>query len=162
MIASDFVLKQDFDVAPSVLHAFLCDLKNYVALHPLIESIEELSPSDELPLARRYRVVDRMPLGPFRVRTVYHAALDPVSKGEVHGYAWQFPAVQLHTIYALTTTELGTRLVERVSIRAPRLFRRFVVDQARRAHAETLSKMKRLLEAESEAKAEDAPIAQDA
>jgi hypothetical protein len=162
MIASDFVLKQDFDVAPSVLHAFLCDLKNYIALHPLIESIEELSPSDELPLARRYRVVDRISLGPFKLRTVYLAALDPVAEDEVHGYAWQFPSVRLHTIYALTATELGTHLMERVSVRAPRILRRFVVDQARRAHAETLSKMKRLLEAEPETEANDAQTAQDA
>ena len=42
--------------------------------------------------------------------------------------------------------ESGTRLVERVSVRAPRILRRFVVRQARESHAETLEKMKALLE----------------
>lgn len=147
MVACDFVLEQDFDVTPAVLHAFLCDLENYVALHPLIESIEERTPSDELPRAKHYRVVDRIPFGPFKLRTVYIAALNPIDAGEVHGYAWQFPSIRLHTIYALTATDRGTHLVERVSVRAPRIFRRFVINQASRAHAETLAKMKGLLEA---------------
>ena len=146
MSGYDFVLKQDIDVTPAVLHTFLCDLNNYVPLHPLIESIEELAPSDELPHAKRYRVVDRIPLGPFKLRAVYVAALDPISENEVHGYAWQFPSIRLLTVYRLTATSLGTHLVESVSVHAPRLFRRFVVNQARQAHAETLGKMKRLLE----------------
>jgi len=146
MSDDDFVLEQDFDVAPSVLRAFLCDLNNYVSLHPLIESIETLAPSDALPRAKRYRVVDRVLLGPFRLRTAYTAALDPVGDNEVHGYAWQFPAIQLQTIYSLAATSFGTHLMERVRVRAPRLLRRFVVEQASRAHAETLSKMRILLE----------------
>jgi hypothetical protein len=146
MADPDFVLELDLDVAPSVLRAFLCDLHNYVPLHPLIESIEEMAPSDKMPRAKRYRVVDRIPVGPFKLRTVYTAALDPVAEDEVHGYAWQFPAIQLQTIYAFTATSFGTHLVESVRVRAPRLLRRFVVKEASRAHAETLSKMKGLLE----------------
>jgi hypothetical protein len=145
MADDTFTLEEDFDVAPSVLRAFLCDLNNLVALHPLIESIEELKPNEALPQAKHYRVVDRIPMGPFKLRTVYTAALDLVDENEVHGYAWQFPSIELHTVYALTETPLGTHLVERVSVHAPWLLRRFVLEQARRAHAVTLSKMKLLL-----------------
>jgi len=145
MADDTFTLEEDLDVAPSVLRAFLCDLNNLVALHPLIESIEELKPNEELPRAKHYRVVDRIPMGPFKLRTVYTAALDPVGENEVHGYAWQFPSIELHTVYGLTETPGGTHLVECVSVKAPWLLRRFVVEQARRAHAMTLSKMKRLL-----------------
>jgi hypothetical protein len=113
----------------------------------LIESIEEISPTDELPGARRYRVVDRIPLGPFRLRTVYTAALESVTASEVRGHAWQSLGIQLQTVYELKATESGTRLVERVSINAPRILRRFVVSQASRSHKETLAKMKALLEA---------------
>ncbi len=143
-----FVHEIVIPVSRARLHAFLCDLHNYVPLHPLIESIEDLTPSDEMPRARRYRVVDRIPLGPFRLRTIYTAALEPVTEHEVHGHAWQSPRIRLHTVYALEEVASGTRLVERVSIACPRVLRRFVVSQARRSHEATLAKMKALLEAE--------------
>ncbi len=146
MPATDFVHEIEIRVPRAQLHAFLCDLHNYVPLHPLIESIEEVSPTDDMPGARRYRVVDRLPLGPFRLRTVYSAALESVTANEVHGHAWQSPGVRLHTTYSLEETESGTRLIERVSIEAPRILRRFVVSQARQSHKQTLAKMKALLE----------------
>jgi len=145
----DFTLEVEIHVPPSAVHAILCDLDALAPLHPLIESIRELSPLDSMPRARHYRVVDRIPVGPFRLPTAYTAALDPVTDREVHGHAWQSPSIILHSIYALEETSRGTRLVERVSIEAPRLLRRFVVGQARRAHAETLERMKALLEGAS-------------
>lgn len=151
MALADFVHEIEIHVSRARIHAFLCDLQNYVPLHPLIESIEEISPADEMPQARRFRVVDRIPLGPFRLRTVYTAALEPVSEHEVHGHAWQSPGIRLHTVYALEDVASGTRLVERVSVDAPRILRRFVVSQARSSHEETLRKMKMLLESESAA-----------
>ncbi len=146
MPATDFVHEVEIRVPQARLHAFLCDLHNYVPLHPLIESIEEVSPTDDMPGARRYRVVDPLPWGPFRLRTVYSAALESVTANEVHGHAWQSPGIRLQTIYALGEVEAGTRLVERVTIEAPRILRRFVVSQARQSHKETLAKMKALLE----------------
>lgn len=146
MSQAHFTHELEIDASPETLHAFLCDLHNYVPLHPLIESIEDLPPSAALPHARRYRVVDRIALGPFRLRARYVAALEPIDAGEVHGHAWQFPAVRLHTVYTLNPSESGTRLVERVTVNAPWLLRRFVTTQASRAHAETLEKLKQLLE----------------
>ena len=143
----DFELECEIRVVLSDLHAFLCDLHQYVPLHPFIESIKDLPPSPDLPRARRYRVVDRIPLGPFKLKTVYTAALDPVSLDEVHGYAWQAPGVRLRTVYALSRTSEGTRIVERCSVEAHPLLRGFVVSQARKAHTKTLEEMKDLLEA---------------
>ena len=71
---------------------------------------------------------------------------ESVSAEEVRGYAWQFPGVRLQTTLALEKTESGTRLVERVCVEAPRILRRFVVRRARRAHEETLARMKALFE----------------
>ncbi len=96
----DFVHEIEINVSRDRLRAFLCDLHNYIPLHPLIESIEEITPLAEMPRARRYRVVDRIPIGPFRLRTVYTAALEAVTEREVHGYARQSPGVRLHTVYA--------------------------------------------------------------
>lgn len=153
--APDFSHEVEIRVTLPRLHAFLCDLHNYVPLHPLIESIEEIERIDELPNARRFRVVDRIPLGPLRLRTEYIAALDPVSDTEVHGHAWQSPGVRLHTVYTLSphlrssTSGASTRLEERVSIKAPLGLRRFVKGQARASHLTMLHDMKKLLEADS-------------
>jgi hypothetical protein len=149
MPAADFVHEIEIRVPQAQLRTFLCDLHNYALLHPLIQSIDEISPGSEMPGARRYRVVDRIPLGPFRLRAVYTATLESVAANEVHGHAWLSPGVRLHTIYALEESESGTRLVERVRIEAPRILRRFVVRQARKSHQETLAKMKDLLEGPS-------------
>ncbi len=146
--APDFVHHVTIDVAADDLHAVLCDLEHYRPLHPLIESIEEIEPAEHLPGARRWRVVDRIPFGPLRLRTTYVAALESHSPREVRGHAWQSPGVRLVTLYLLE--EGGsphiTRLEERVFVKAPFGLRRFVVKQASEAHAVTLERMKQLLE----------------
>jgi hypothetical protein len=140
-----FVLERQFDAPPDQVRDYLADLHNFSALHPLIESIDDLAPRPERPDARFYRVVDRISFGPFRVRTTYVASLEVVSDFEVHGDAWQRPAVRLHTVYELHPEHGGTRLVERVEVEAPWGMRRFVTTQARQAHAETLDRMQAAL-----------------
>ncbi len=149
--SADFVHAVTIGVGLEALHAFLLDLDRIRPLHPLIESIEEIEPADDLPGARRWRVVDRIRVGPLRLRATYVAALEPVSAREVRGHAWQSPGVRLVTVYALSPgDEAGTtRLEERVFVEAPFGLRRFVVAQARRSHAVTLERMKALLEAGS-------------
>jgi hypothetical protein len=147
MAAADFVHEFEIRVPRAELHAFLCDLHNLLPLHPLIQSIEEIPATAERPRACHYRVVDRVALGPLRLRATYTAALEPVSADEVHGDAWQFPAIHVRTLYALAETATGTHVTERVWIEAPRLLKRFVVQQANRAHEATLVKMKAQLEA---------------
>jgi len=129
------------------LHDFLCDLDNYVPLHPLIQSIRALPPDPAHPAARRYRVVDHIPVGPFTLKTAYTAALEPIADDEVHGQAWQSPGVHLLTVYKLEARgDDRTRLVESVALRAPFGLRRFVARQASASHRVTLEKMKALLE----------------
>ena len=108
MSSFDFVCEIEIRTTPAQLHAFLCDLHNHVPLHPLIESSEEISSLKEMPRARRYRVVDQIPIGPFKLRTVYTAALEPVSELEVGGYAWQSPGIRLTTSYSLEEVDSGT------------------------------------------------------
>ena len=158
MDAAGFELSVEIAIEAEPLRAFLCDLEQHVALHPLIESIEEIEPSPELPRARRYRVCDRIPVGPLVASTGYVAAIDLVGPLEVHGHAWQRPGVRLHTVYRLEPVAGGTRLVERATIEAPWGLRGFVKRQARAAHAESLAGMKCLLEARAGAdRTSDAP-----
>ena len=128
------------------VYAFLVDLRGYVPLHPFIVSIDALPALEALPGASVHRVVDRIPLGPLKLKTVYVAALEPRGNGEVRGHAWQSPRVRLHTRYGLVDFASGTRLVERCFVDAPRLIRPFVVSQARKAHEATLEGLKALLE----------------
>lgn len=147
MAHADFQHSVEIAVPRATLHAFLCDLENYVPLHPLIESIREIEAMPDRPRARRYRVVDRIPIGPFRMKSVYTAALDPVSESEVHGLAWQSPGIHLHTVYGLEPRGTGTHLTESVRVEAPWPMLHFVVHQASTSHRTTLDKLKVLLEA---------------
>ena len=79
MSSDEFTHEIEIAVTLARLRDFLCDLRNYLPLHPLIESIEELPPSAALPSARHYRVVDKIPMGPFRLQPIYRAALEPVA-----------------------------------------------------------------------------------
>lgn len=151
MTHANFQHSIEIAVPRAALHAFLCDLENYVPLHPLIESIRPLAATPDRPRAKRYRVVDRIPVGPFRMKSVYTAALDPVSESEVHGLAWQTPGIHLHTVYGLEPRGTGTHLTESVRVEAPWPLLRFVVSQASTSHRTTLEKMKALLESQAPA-----------
>ena len=131
------------------MHEYLCDLKNYVELHPLIESVTEIKAVPELPSARCYRVVDRIQLGPLRFRIVYTAGLEALNSTTVRGHAWQFPGVHLVTLYEVSSTEAApaiTCLRESTEVTAPWGLRRIVCSQAARAHAETLTRLQQMLE----------------
>ncbi len=150
MGARSFQHEIEIAVAPGQLQGFLLDLHNYVALHPLIESIRDLPPTAELPHAKRYEVVDRVPTGPFLMKVVYIAALEEISETEVRGHAWQKPGVHLVTSYQIEPTDPGCRLTEVCQVEAPFFLGGFVTRQASAAHAETLQKMKQHLEAPSD------------
>lgn len=146
--SQSFHLQCDIRAPASLVHEYLCDLENYVELHPLIESIAEIKAVSELPNARRYRVVDRIQLGPLRFRIVYTAALQAVNSTRVRGYAWQFPGVHLATLYEVSTTDADpamTCLRESTEVTAPWGLRRIVCSQAARAHAETLRRLQQTL-----------------
>ena len=148
--SSSFRLQCSIRAPASLVHEYLCDLENYVGLHPLIESITEIKAVPELPNARRYRVVDRIAFGPLRFRIVYTAALEALNSTTVRGNAWQFPGVHLTTVYEVSTTEAApemTCLRESTDVMAPWGLRRIVCSQAARAHAETLKRLQQTLDA---------------
>lgn len=136
----------EIDRPRATVHAFLCSLESLAPLHPLIESITPLPAEAARPDARRYRVVDRIAFGPFKLRAEYTAALEPIDAGEVRGEAWQVPGVHLITRYRLEEREQRTRLVETCTVEAPFGLRRFVARLASDAHRATLERMKLLLE----------------
>ncbi len=91
MSTARFQLTLEIRAELTEVHALLADLDRLHVLHPLIETIRKLPSTAERPEARRYSVVDRLKLGPLRLRTEYTAELRVVSATEVEGRAWQSP-----------------------------------------------------------------------
>lgn len=145
--STGFVHEIEIDAPLSAVHDFLADMDAHAELHPLIESITALPPTASRTTADHYRIVDRIALGPIRFRATYTAALEALSDTVIRGDAWQQPRIRLSTMYRLSPTDTGTRLVEKVSVTAPWPLRRFTVSQACAAHSETIQKMKARLEA---------------
>jgi hypothetical protein len=134
-------------VAPEIVHAFLADLHNHRELHPLIERIEDLPPDPRRPAVRRYRVIDRMRLGPLSFRIAYVAELEPLPPDEIAAAAWQTPRIEVRTRYqVIPRPDGGTQLREEVLLKAPLLLIGYAHRQAEAAHRETFARLKVLLE----------------
>lgn len=141
-----FALEIQIRATPEQVLAFLADLRNYLPIHPLFESVTEVAARPVMPGARFYEVVDRVPFGPLRLRTPYTAALERVGDREIRGRAWQAMGIEVLTDYRVEALPAGAHVFETVTIKAPLLIRRFVSKQARAAHERTLGELKRLLE----------------
>ena len=147
MAERSFEQSIEIRVAPAVAHAFLADLHNHRELHPLIERIEDLPPDPRRPAVRRYRVIDRMRLGPLSFRIAYVAELKTVPPDEIAAAAWQTPRIEVRTRYRVTASPAGGTLVhEDVLLKAPLLLVGYAHRQAEAAHRETFAKLKVLLE----------------
>ena len=142
MASARFQMTLEIGAELAEVHGLLADLDQLRVLHPLIETIRELPSTAERPDARRYSVVDRLRLGPLRLRSEYLAELHVVSDTQVEGRAWQRPAIELHTIYRMTASAPGTRLTETTTLHAPRLLRGFVRHQAEKAHRGMLENLR--------------------
>jgi polyketide cyclase/dehydrase/lipid transport protein len=146
MAERSFEQSIEIAVAPEVVHAFLADLHNHRELHPLIERIEDLPPEPGRPEVRRYRVTDRMRLGPLSFRIAYVAEIRPVPPDLILGTAWQSPGIEVRTRFRVSPAPGGAIVREDAELRAPRLLIAYAHRQAEAAHRETLAKLKILLE----------------
>ena len=140
----------EIGAAPGDVHTFLADLHNQRDLHPLIERIEDLPPDPARPDVRRYRVTDRMRLGPLSFRISYLAELKSLPPDEIAAAAWQTPRIEVRSRYRVAPAPGGgTQLREEVLLKAPLLLIGYAHRQAEAAHRETFAKLKVLLEGKS-------------
>jgi hypothetical protein len=93
-----------------------------------------------------YRVHDRIPLGPFTLRTSYVARLHVLQAGGVVAEARQFPRVRLHSTVTFDQIEAGTRIVERMRTEAPRPLAAVTTRGAIKAHIAMLSGIRHFFE----------------
>ncbi|OBI93694.1 polyketide cyclase / dehydrase and lipid transport [Mycobacterium alsense] len=144
---SEHTLSEEVPAPPGDVRDFYVDLDNIRLVHPLIVSVQATSRT-ETPEGYRqsYRVVDRIPLGPFTIRITYRARLHVRTDGEVTTEADQSPGVRLRGTVSFTPTEGGTRLTERIRIRAPRPLAPTTTREALKAHHEMLAGIRRHFE----------------
>jgi len=150
MAERSFAQSIEIAAAPAVVHAFLADLHRHRDLHPLIERIEDLPAQPGRTDVRRYRVTDRMHLGPLSFRITYVAEIKAIPPDLILGTAWQSPGVELRTRYRIAPMPDGRTLVsEDVLLKAPFVLIGYAQRQAAAAHRETFAKLKLLLERDS-------------
>lgn len=132
---------------PDDVRAFYTDLDNIKLVHPLVVSVRTVDRSETSDgYVQTYRVGDRIPLGPLRLRTSYVARLYVPLTGDVVSEARQFPRVRLRGTVAFEPTETGTRVVERVQIEAPWPLASVTTRKAVEAHTEMLAGIRRRFE----------------
>lgn len=135
---------------------FYVDLNNIKLVHPLIMSVEVLSRSETTDgYLQTYRVVDRIPLGPFTVKVTYQAWLRVPDDGDVMTEADQSPGVRLRGTVSFEPVPGGTRVTERVRISAPRPLAAVTTREAVKAHIEMLAGIRRHFESPFDARRGD-------
>jgi Polyketide cyclase / dehydrase and lipid transport len=140
-------LSEQVPAAPDRVRDFYVDLDNIKLVHPLIVSVQAM-PRSETPDGYRqsYRVVDRIPLGPFTIQITYRARLHVPADGDVTTEADQSPGVRLRGTVSFEPVDGGTRVTERIRIAAPRPLASMTTREAVKAHIEMLAGIRRHFE----------------
>ena len=140
-------LSEEVPAPPGDVRDFYVDLDNIKVVHPLIVSVQATSRT-ETPdgYLQGYRVVDRIPLGPFAMRITYRARLHVRADGDVLTEADQSPGVRLRGTVSFAPVDGGTRITERIRIAAPRPLASVTTREAVKAHTEMLAGIRRHFE----------------
>jgi Polyketide cyclase / dehydrase and lipid transport len=142
-------LSEDVPAPPDQVRDYYVDLDNIKLVHPLIVSVEVTSHT-QTPDGHRqsYRVVDRIPLGPFTMQITYEARLDVPTAVDrpVQTEADQSPGVRLRGTVSFEPTDVGTRVTERIRFAAPRPLAAMTTRLAVKAHIEMLAGIRRHFE----------------
>ena len=140
-------LSEEVPAPPGDVRDFYVDLDNIKVVHPLIVSVQATSRT-ETPdgYLQGYRVVDRIPLGPFAMRITYRARLHVRADGDVLTEADQSPGVRLRGTVSFAPVDGGTRITERIRIAAPRPLAPMTTREGVKAHIEMLAGIRRHFE----------------
>jgi hypothetical protein len=136
-------ITEEVPAPPEVVRDFYVDLDNIKVVHPLIVSVQTISRTETSDgYLHRYRVVDRIPLGPFTIKITYTARLQVPTHGDVLTEADQSPGVRLRGSVSFEPAGHGTRVTERIRFAAPRLLSSVTVREGVKAHIEMLAGMR--------------------
>jgi hypothetical protein len=140
-------LAEEVPAPPGDVRDFYVNLDNIKLVHPLIVSVQATSRT-ETPggYLQSYRVVDRIPLGPFTIKITYRARLHVRADGDVMTEADQSPGVHLRGTVSFEAIDGGTRVTERIRIAAPRPLAPVTTREAVKAHIAMLAGIRRHFE----------------
>src|SRR5262249_48235639 len=140
-------LSEDVPAPPDQVRDFYVDVDNIKLVHPLIVSVQTMSRTQAPDGYRRsYRVIDRIPLGPFTLQIRYQARVYVPVHGDVLPEADQSPAVWLRGRVSFEPIDGGTRVTERIRIAAPRPLAATATREAVKAHIAMLAGIRRHFE----------------
>jgi hypothetical protein len=147
IVVAQLTLTEQVPAEPARVREFYVDLHNIKLVHPLVTSVRSISRSETAGgYVQKYRVRDRIPLGPIVVHTSYVAVLHVPVAGDVVTETRQFPSVRLHGKVTFEGIDGGTRVIERIRIQAPRPLAGLTHREAVKAHIAMLAGIRRQFE----------------
>ena len=140
-------VSEEIPAPPDKVRDFYVNLDNIKQVHPLVVAVRTTDRRQTADgYVQTYRVKDRIPLGPLRLRISYVARLHVPNTGDVTAESRQFPRVRLHTTVAFEPTGSGTRITEYMRIEAPRPLAALTTREAVNAHIAMLAGIRRTFE----------------
>jgi hypothetical protein len=147
IVQAEKTLSEDVPAPADEVRDFYVDLDNIRLVHPLIVSVQAMSRTQTPDgYQQSYRVVDRIPLGPFTIKITYQARLHVPRDGDVLTEADQSPGVLLRGRVSFEPIDGGTRVTERIRIAAPRPLAPITTREGVKAHIEMLAGIRRHFE----------------
>ena len=138
---------EEIPAPPDEVRDFYVDLDNIKQVHPLVVAVRTTDRHETADgYVQTYRVQDRIPLGPLRLRISYVARLDVPHVGDVQAESRQFPRVRLHTTVSFEPIAQGTRVTEHMRIEAPRGLAGTTTREAVKAHTAMLAGIRQIFE----------------
>lgn len=137
----EYTIGAPCDAATAV--ALLGDPRRNGELHPLIQSVAEVSPQPGA--IASYRITDLLPLGPLRLRIVYEADVITLTPSQVVTVARQRPATTVRNETLVASTDAGVTVTVSITLTAPAALFGYAFRTARAAHLELGERIERRL-----------------
>ncbi|HVQ50634.1 MAG TPA: SRPBCC family protein [Mycobacterium sp.] len=138
---------EEIPAPPEEVRDFYVNLDNIKQVHPLVVAVHTTDRRETADgYVQTYRVQDRIPMGPLRLRISYVAILHVPHTGDVTAESRQFPRVRLHTTVTFEPIAAGTRVTEHMRIEAPRVLAGMTTREAVKAHITMLAGIRQIFE----------------
>ena len=138
---------EEIPAPPDEVRDFYVNLDNIKLVHPLVVAVRTTDRRETADgYVQTYRVQDRIPMGPLRLRISYIARLHVPHTGDVTAESRQFPRVRLHTTVVFAPIAAGTRVTEHMRIEAPRALAGTTTREAVKAHIAMLAGIRQTFE----------------
>ncbi|OHV03908.1 SRPBCC family protein [Mycobacterium talmoniae] len=131
----------DIAASPDDVAAFLADLVNYAGIHPMLVTVRRVGGGADG--ATKYLAPHRMRLHGVPIRFTCRVELRTDGRGTVWTHTRQRPGIDMRATMTVRPHGDGSRVHERVEVRAPRLLLRTVLRDGGRSHAQMWDNLRR-------------------